>query len=147
MFWLGELTTARVHLEQGIALYNPRQHHTYTVRYGEDPGVVCLMYAALALWEPGYPDQALSTEHRFAHWLAGGALLRGWALVEQGQGEEGITQLCQGIAMSQATGAKLGKPYTLARLAEAYGNIGEVEKGLDVLTDMQEASALLEELT
>jgi hypothetical protein len=60
LFWLGELTAARVHLEQGIALYNPRQHHTYTVRYGEDPGVVCLMYAALALWEPSYPDQALS---------------------------------------------------------------------------------------
>jgi hypothetical protein len=49
--------------------------------------------------------------------------------------------------MSQATGAKLGKPYTLARLAEAYGNIGEVEKGQDVLPDMQEASALLDELT
>ena len=31
-------------------------------------------------------------------WLALGTILRGWALVEQGQGEEGIAQMRQGLA-------------------------------------------------
>ena len=33
--------------------------------------------------------------------------MRGWALAEQGQGEEGIAQMRQGLAALQATGAEL----------------------------------------
>src|SRR5207245_7535112 len=40
---------------------------------------------------------ALSTEQGFAVLLAQGTTLRRWALVEQGQREEGITRLCQGL--------------------------------------------------
>ena len=40
--------------------------------------------------------------------------MRGWALVEQKQGEEGITQIRQGLAAIQATGAKIHRPYCLA---------------------------------
>ena len=36
---------------------------------------------------------ALCTEHGFPLWLAVGAILQGWALAVQGQGEEGIAQL------------------------------------------------------
>ena len=36
---------------------------------------------------------ALATEQGFPFWLAGGTRLRGWALVEQGQLHEGITQM------------------------------------------------------
>jgi adenylate cyclase len=56
---MGELALAREHNEQGIALYNPRHHHTYVLRYGEDPGVACRSVAASVLWYLGYPDQAL----------------------------------------------------------------------------------------
>src|SRR5262249_43243021 len=41
---------------------------------------------------------ALSNEHGFPFWVALGTVLRGWALVEQGQGEEGIVQIRQGLA-------------------------------------------------
>ena len=34
-------------------------------------------------------------------------MLQGWALAEQGQGEEGITQMRQGLAGYRATGAEL----------------------------------------
>ena len=37
--------------------------------------------------------------------------LRGWALAAQGQGEEGIAQIRQGLAAWRATGAELGRPY------------------------------------
>jgi len=58
-YWLGELTTAREHLEQAIALYDSERHRSHAFVYGQDPGVVCLGYAAVALWHIGYPDQAL----------------------------------------------------------------------------------------
>jgi adenylate cyclase len=59
LFWLGEFTAARTHLEQGIALYDPTQHRTHVFIYGQDPGMGCRAYAAHTLWILGYPDQAL----------------------------------------------------------------------------------------
>ena len=50
----------------------------------------------------------LSTEHGFTQWLAWGTIYRGWALAEQGQGEEGIAQIRQGLAAYRATGAEAG---------------------------------------
>jgi predicted ATPase len=63
LIWLGELTTARVHLAQAIALYDPRQHRSLAFASGTDPGVHCLSYAALTLWLLGYPDQARKRSH------------------------------------------------------------------------------------
>ena len=60
---LGEFTPAREHLEQGIAFYDPQQHRSLAFLYGQDPKVTCLSNAALALWNLGYPDQALRKSH------------------------------------------------------------------------------------
>jgi predicted ATPase len=59
LFWLGEFASARTHLEQGMALYDPQQHRSLAFLYGTDPGVVCLSYTAWALGLLGYADQAL----------------------------------------------------------------------------------------
>jgi len=59
LFFLGELATSWTHLESGITLYEAQQHPTLTLRYGQDPGMACLVYAAWLLWWRGYPDQAL----------------------------------------------------------------------------------------
>jgi class 3 adenylate cyclase/tetratricopeptide (TPR) repeat protein len=58
LFCLGEITLSREHLEQGIALYNPRQHSSHAFIYGQDPGVACLFWLAWALWYLGYPDKS-----------------------------------------------------------------------------------------
>jgi len=58
-FYVGELAAAHEHLERGIDLYNPQEHHSLTFVYGQDPGVACLNHSAWALWFRGYPDQAL----------------------------------------------------------------------------------------
>ena len=78
---------------------------------------------------------ALSTEQGFPHWLASGTILRGWALAVQGQGEEGIAQMRQGLDAFRATGAELSQSYFLALLAEAYGKVGQAEEGLTVLAE------------
>jgi predicted ATPase len=182
LFWLGELTSALAHLEQGITLYDSRQHRSLAFLYGRDPGVTCLSYAAFALWRLGYPDQALKRNHEaltlawelshpfsisfslhfaaalhqfrrerqltqeraeavialskeqgFAQRLAGGTILRGWVLTEQGQIEEGIAQIHQGMAAWQAIGGKIGRTHWFALLAETYRKAGWAEEGLSVL--------------
>ena len=72
----------------------------------------------------------LSTEQGLPFWLARGVFARGWALVEQGLGEEGITEIRQGLAAFWATGANLWRSCHLALLAETYGKVGQTEEGL-----------------
>jgi len=78
---------------------------------------------------------AVAAEHGFSFWLAMGTTVQGWVLAERGQGEEGITQIRQGLADYRATGAELAGPYFLALLAEAYGKGGQGEEGLSVLAE------------
>jgi predicted ATPase len=76
----------------------------------------------------------LSSEHGFAAELGRGTILRGWALVVQGQGE-GWVQMQQGLSTYQGTGAEVWRPYYLALLAEAYGRKGQRAEGLRLLTE------------
>jgi predicted ATPase len=59
LFYLGELVSARVHLEQGIIFYDPQKYRSHGLRAIQHPAVACLTNAAHALWLLGYPDQAL----------------------------------------------------------------------------------------
>jgi class 3 adenylate cyclase/predicted ATPase len=78
---------------------------------------------------------ALASEHGFARYVALGVLFRGRALAAQGQGAEGIAQMRQGLAAVRATGTVLGLPRFLAWLAEAYGQVGQIEEGLHLLAE------------
>jgi class 3 adenylate cyclase/predicted ATPase len=75
----------------------------------------------------------LSHEQGFAFRLAEATMLRGWALVEQGQGDAGIAQIRQGIAAQRATGGRNTGP--LALLAKACWNLGQSEEGLRVVAE------------
>ena len=77
----------------------------------------------------------LSTEHGFPFCVAWGTILRGWARAEAGQGEEGITQMLQGLAAYRTTGAEVWRPHYLALLTEGYGKVGQPEEGLSVLAE------------
>ncbi len=61
LFYLAKLRQSQQHLEQGIALYDLKKHRSHAFRYGVDPGVYCLCFAAWNLWCLGYPDQALKS--------------------------------------------------------------------------------------
>jgi predicted ATPase len=83
---------------------------------------------------------ALATAQGFPQWVAFGTILRGWALAMQGQTEEGIAQIRQGMAAWRATGSEVAWPLWLACLAEAYGKAGQAAAGL---TALAEARALV----
>jgi predicted ATPase len=55
--------------------------------------------------------------------------------MHQGQAQEGIAQIEQGLRAHRATGAEAGRPNWLALLAEAHGIMGQPEAGLAVLTE------------
>ena len=59
LFWLGEFSSARSHLEQAIARYDPQLHRSLASTYGEHAGVITRGFAAHVLWYLGYPDRAL----------------------------------------------------------------------------------------
>jgi class 3 adenylate cyclase/predicted ATPase len=77
----------------------------------------------------------LSTEQGFSLWATTATMLQGWTLAMQGQGEEGIAQLRQGLAIWQAMGAEMARPHWLALLAEVYGRTEQSEKGLPLLDE------------
>jgi adenylate cyclase len=78
----------------------------------------------------------LSTELGFEAELAQGTILRGCALADRGQREEGIAQLQQGLVALRTTWEEARRPRFLALLGEAYGRIGQIEEGLNVLAEV-----------
>jgi predicted ATPase len=86
---------------------------------------------------------ALGAEQGFTVLSAAGTIFRGWALVAQsrapvagqGQEEEGIAQIYQGVAAWRATGAEVFRPYVLGLLAEVSAKVGQPEEGLTLLAE------------
>jgi len=77
----------------------------------------------------------LAREQGFPNWVGQGTVLQGWARAGQGQVEEGITQIRQGLTIEQAIGTGIFQSYYLVLLAEAYGKAGQVEEGLSVVAE------------
>jgi predicted ATPase len=78
---------------------------------------------------------ALATEQEFPFWRAIGAILQGWAHAAQGQTEESIPQMYQGIAAIRAMGEELGRAYFLGLLAEVLAHMRQAEEGLTILDE------------
>ena len=106
-FYAGEFAPALEHLEAGLSLYDDKAHsplRSQVFRAGQDPGVSCEVYAALALQVLGFPARAaermrraLALAHALAHpfsvayachFAAGFHILRGeWHAVDALEGE------------------------------------------------------------
>lgn len=55
---------AQHHVEQVAALYDLERHRTHAFLFGQDPGVICKAFGAVAQWLLGYPDTALLESNR-----------------------------------------------------------------------------------
>jgi predicted ATPase len=74
-----------------------------------------------------------------------GRLLWGWALAMQGDVTAGVAHIRQGWAAYQGVGPQILRPYYLSLLAEAYGQAGQPEAGLQVLAEALTLVAAIEE--
>jgi predicted ATPase len=58
LFYLGECSAARTHVEHSLALYDPQASDNHVFLTGQDPRASGRAHLALLLWILGYPDQA-----------------------------------------------------------------------------------------
>jgi len=186
LYWLGELTPARDHLDHALALEAHQPQASGAVATALVARVANYGYTAWTLWLLGYPEQAqqrnhqaltlahalahpfsqvvallyaamfhllrregpaaqeraemelaLATEYGFPFWVAGGTIVRGWALAAQGQTTEGIAAMRQGIAAWRALGASVVLSTYLATLAEVCGQVGQLADAQHLLLEAQ----------
>ena len=145
LLWLGELAQARMHLEQGIRLYDQNPSHSPSFA-GDDPGVSGRRLVALALWLLGYPDQALrrnrealtlaqelSQPFSLAFVLSQAALLHQLRREEQAAQEqaEAVLSLAreQGFSRWEAWGIVMGG-WALAAQGQRAEGIVQIRQGL-----------------
>ncbi|MGH9939729.1 MAG: serine/threonine-protein kinase PknK, partial [Blastocatellia bacterium] len=76
---------------------------------------------------------SLSRQYGFSYWLAMATIYHGYALFKQGQREEGIRIMREGLAAEAATGAEIGRPYFLALLGEALAAVGQTKEGIALI--------------
>jgi predicted ATPase/class 3 adenylate cyclase len=88
---------------------------------------------ATAAREAAEASAALSQDQGFALVLALATHCRGAALALQGQLDEGMAQMQQGLEAFRATGAEMHLTWHLSNLAWTYGQTGQVEAGWSVL--------------
>jgi predicted ATPase len=140
---LGYPAQAMVHIHEALVLAQALAH-PYSLAFAR----ICTAWVykfrrdVSAVHEQAEAIVTLSTEHSFPHWAAQGAIFRGWALTMQGQGEEGLAQVRQGITVQRATGAVLRIPYFCTVLAEVADHLGRPADGLQALA---EAHTLVEQ--
>ena len=77
----------------------------------------------------------LAAEYRFMHWLSWATILKGWALAMQGDTETGIKLIRQGLDKWRALPMEATEPYFLGLLAEVYGLAGQIESGLEAVSE------------
>jgi predicted ATPase len=102
---------------------------TYTARIHQVRG------EGRAVQEHAEAVRTLTTEQGFPFWLAWGTMLQGWALIQQGQREEGIKQIREGLVAYRATASGAWQSEFLGLLAEAYGQDGQTENGLKTVDE------------
>jgi predicted ATPase len=143
LWLLGYPDQALAHVHGGLALAHTLSH-PFSLAYARCYAAIVsqLRRDVPAVHEQAEATLALSTEQGFPAWVAWGMSLRGWALAMQGQGEEGIAQVRQGIAAWQATGAALFVPYLCTLLADVCDHLGHPADGLQALA---EAYSLVEQ--
>jgi len=143
----GDLQSARLHLEQSIALYEPQRSGSYG--YVQNPGPTALGMLAHVLYTLGYPDQALKCDERaltmargLAHpytlaWVLGSMvellLKRGDYCMAEHLAEEGIALCAQHGFLSLLSRANFHHGFALVHLGRSEEGIAQMRQGLEGL--------------
>jgi class 3 adenylate cyclase/predicted ATPase len=143
LWLLGYPEQALARLHEALALAHALSH-PYSLAYARCRAAFVLQFCrdAPAVHEQAEATVMLSTEQDILQFAALGTILRGWALAMQGQGEEGMAQVHQGIAAWRSTGAALFVPYYCTMLADVCDHLGHTADGLQALA---EAHTLMEQ--
>ncbi len=135
LLWcLGYPTQAESRLSEAETIGKNRNHpfsdavllHFKTVLYQYEANVEKVNAAATEMLQ-------ICQEHGFSTWEAAAKVMKGWALTEQSNSQEGIAMICQGIEAWEQTRAEVLLPLFLALLAQAYQRTGQHSLALQTL--------------
>ena len=134
LWCLGYPTQAESRLYEAAAIGKDRNHpfsdavllHFKTVLYQYEGNTEEVDTAATEMLK-------ISQEHGFSSWEAAATVMKGWALAEQKNPEEGIAMICKGIAAWEQTRAEMLLPLFLTLLAQAYQRAEQYTLALQTL--------------
>ena len=149
MLSTAELTTCRLHAEQGIELYDINKHRSHAAVFGgHDPGVCARNHASQTAWFLGYPEQAVerardgkALAEELAHFysLALSFTFTSWLHqyrrepdLARARAEEGI-RVCEegGVAPHYIGSGIIVAGWAMAADGDPEKGIKEIQRGLD----------------
>jgi predicted ATPase len=138
----GQIAASRPHMAEAISLSKEMNdmHGLASTLYYE--GTIAYLGHNHAEVERFASDVIqLATRQHFAHWLALGSILRGWAHSASGDTTEGVSWIEDGIRDYRATGAMVGLPYLLGMNAEALHLADRTSEALEVIREAEAVCA------
>ncbi len=142
LFFLGEFASALEHFDRGMALYDSERHRSYALLCSQDEGVGCQGYGAWALWELGYPDQAIARSHEalalaqalsHPYSLAYALVLGAWVHHFCRKGPEVQELAEEAISLSAKRGFAFWWTFGTVLRGWALTELGQVEAGIELL--------------
>jgi hypothetical protein len=139
----GDIAQGRVHLDRGIALYNPTEHRQLVTRVGQDIRVTILSYRSWALLFLGYPEAALADTNQA---LSDAREIGQVATLMYALFHASITQICCGnfeaaneiidelIALADEKAALLWKAFGMAMQGYLFALTGKASNAVEILT-------------
>jgi class 3 adenylate cyclase/predicted ATPase len=133
-WFLGRPDAARQHSED--AIINAEQlRHPFTLAFALEFGAYLCQHLRDVEGTMNYADRAMviSSDHGFLHWKHQATILRGWAMAELGEIDEGLKQMRAGLEGYEAMDSWLASCWFRSLLANAYAKAGRLEAALRTL--------------
>jgi predicted ATPase len=147
LLWRGELVAARGHLERTLAVYDPERHRSLASVYAYDPRLAGLAGLAFALFQLGYPEQAVArcraaveAAERLSHPAGLAYALFHACMLDQVRGDVPCVRQRaaaliglsaeHGFAQWQAAGIAFGG-WVVAEQGRAVEGIARIEQGIE----------------
>jgi hypothetical protein len=135
---LGEIASCQANMEEAISIAKElKDMNALALALRWAAGLACAERNLAEVVRLASDLMELSVRYNFSHWLAIGAIYRGWARSASGNTAEGIALIEHGIDDIRATGAVLGLPSHLARKAEALHLADRTSEALEAISEAQ----------
>lgn len=134
LWFLGRPDAARQHSEQAIANAE-KIRHPFTLAFALVFGAYLCQHLRDVEGTRDHADRAMiiASEHNFLHWKQQATILRGWALTQLGEADEGLSQMRFGLDEYEAMDSWLAGCWFRCLLAEAYAKVGMRDAALRAL--------------
>ena len=136
LWFLGRPDMARQYSEQAISNAE-HMRHPFTLAFALAFGAYLCQHMRNVEGTRDYANRAMvvSSEHGFLHWKLQATILRGWALAELGQIDDGLNQMRSALDEYEAMDSWLASCWFRSLLANAYMRAGRPDAALRALDD------------